>query len=201
MDAADEWLARICDRRVTPEPKFIAPEPSSSLTDDLSSVSPHRVPSTKDEVCRTTLIDSRLSNAAMRTLALSILLSPLALAACDKDDPKRVDAAITIIDAPKPIDAAIDSPPPPPDAPNMNVVTACMHVCDAIAVCLMEPVEPDCYSGCAEDLGDCTAQQVATIDACSTEMCGDIKNEMSPLFDCVIAVPCVNGAMAPVSNK
>ena len=131
----------------------------------------------------------------MRTLALSILL----LAACDNDNNKQIDASVTpidapkIIDAPKPIDAAVDAPP---DAPNMNVVTACMHACDAISVCAMEPLGQECYDECAEDLADCTAQQVATIDACSTEACGDIENKDSPLLTCVINVSCVDMAVA-----
>lgn len=136
----------------------------------------------------------------MRTLALSILL----LAACDKDDPKQVDASVKVIDAPiaidapKPIDAAIDAAP---DAPNMDVVDACMHVCDALFVCVMQPPDPDCYTECQQDLADCTAQQVATIDACSTEMCGDIMNKMSPLLDCVIGVSCVDMAVSPLVPK
>jgi hypothetical protein len=137
----------------------------------------------------------------MRTLALSILL----LAACDKDEPKHADASVKVIDAP-PADAAVDAAPDarpdaPADAPNMDVVTACMHACDAIATCVMQPPDPDCYMGCQEDLADCTAQQVATIDACSTEMCGDIKGKMSPLLDCIIAVSCVDMATSPLSPK
>lgn len=136
----------------------------------------------------------------MRTLALSILL----LAACDKDDPKQVDASVKVIDAPiaidapKPIDAAIDAAP---DAPNMDVVTACMHACDAIAACVMQPPDQECYMECQQDLADCTAQQVATIDACSTEMCGDLKNNMSPLLDCIVAVSCVEMATSPLVPK
>ncbi len=137
----------------------------------------------------------------MRTLALSILL----LAACDKDEPKHADASVTVIDAP-PADAAVDAvpdarPDAPADAPNMDVVTACMHACDAIATCVMQPADPDCYMGCQEDLADCTAQQVATIDACSTEMCGDIINEMSPLIDCIAGVSCVQMAAPGFSRK
>jgi hypothetical protein len=131
----------------------------------------------------------------MRILALSILL----FAACDNDNNKQIDASIKIvdaaklIDAPKPIDAAVDAPP---DAAPMNIVTACMHACDAIGVCLMEPVEQECYQECAADLADCSAADVAAIDACSTQPCGDLKAEMSPLLDCIIAVPCVNMAVA-----
>jgi hypothetical protein len=132
----------------------------------------------------------------MRTLALSILL----LVGCNKDDNnKQIDASMTpidaakIIDAPKPIDAAVDAPP---DAPNMNVVTACMHACDAFSVCAMEPLGQECYDECAEDLADCTAQQVAAVDACSTELCGDIENKDSPLLTCITNVTCVDMAVA-----
>ena len=76
----------------------------------------------------------------------------------------------------------------------MNVVTACMHACDAIGVCVMEPLGQECYDECATDLADCTDAQVAQIDACSTEMCGDIENNMSPLIDCIVAVQCVEMA-------
>lgn len=91
------------------------------------------------------------------------------------------------------VDAAPDAPP---DAPNMNVVTACMHACDALGVCFMEPADPGCYTDCQTDLADCTAQQVAAIDACSTEMCGDIQNNMSPLITCIMNVSCVEMATA-----
>ena len=119
------------------------------------------------------------------------------LAACSNDsDNKKVDAAVVIVDskivdAPKPIDAAVDAPP---DGPKMNIVTACTHACNAIAACFMMPPEPDCQMGCEEDLADCTDPQIATIDACSTEMCGDIQNGMSPLIDCITAVSCVQMA-------
>ena len=129
----------------------------------------------------------------MRLLIVCLIV----LAGCDGDkDNKKPDAGTIdakLVDAPKPIDAAIDAPP---DAPNMNVVTACKHACDAIGVCFMEPADQDCYDECAVDLADCTAQQVATIDACSTEMCGDIENQMSPLIDCITAVSCVEMAIA-----
>jgi hypothetical protein len=131
----------------------------------------------------------------MRTLALSILV----IAACGGDDSnhKQIDASIKIIDAPKPIDAAVDAvPDAPPDATPMNVVTACMHACDAIGVCVMEPFGQECYDECAADLADCTAAQVMAIDACSTEMCGDIENKMSPLLTCIQNVACVEMAVA-----
>lgn len=77
----------------------------------------------------------------------------------------------------------------------MNVVTACMHACDAIAACFGEQPEPECCSDCATDLADCTAQQVAAIDACSTEACGDIEAEDSPLLTCITQVSCVEMAL------
>lgn len=133
----------------------------------------------------------------MRTLALSILL----LASCTKDDNKQSDAGIHVIDAPKlvdaptPIDAAPDAPPDAPPATPMNITTACDHACAALAACFMEPADPECNTECATDLADCTAAQVMTIDACSTEMCGDVANNMSPLVDCIAAVSCIDMAV------
>jgi hypothetical protein len=129
-------------------------------------------------------------------LALSILV----LASCGGDDDNsnnnKIDASIKIIDAPKPIDAAIDAAPDAPPPTPMNILTACMHACDAISVCVMEPFGQECYDECAEDLADCSDAQVATIDACSTELCGDIKAEMSPLITCIMNVACVDMAVA-----
>ena len=127
---------------------------------------------------------------------MRIVLFTLLLVACGKDPETHTDASIHIVDA-KSIDAAPPdaAPDAPPDAPNMNVVTACMHACDAIAACFSMQPQPSCYSECATDLADCSAQQVATIDACSTEQCGDIQNNMSPLIDCVTAVTCVQMAL------
>jgi hypothetical protein len=132
-------------------------------------------------------------------IALSIPVSIL-LAACGNDPSPRTDAGIHVVDAKavdaKPIDAAVDAPPDaPPDAAPMNIVTACMHACDAIATCIGQPPDQDCYDGCQTDLADCSAQQVATIDACSTQPCGDIENNMSPLLDCIVAVSCVEMAV------
>ena len=133
----------------------------------------------------------------MRIALISIVLS-LSLVACHKDPEAKADAAVHIVDA-KLIDAAVDAPPDaPPDATPMNIVTACMHACDALGVCIQMPVPGDCYSGCQDDLADCSAEQVSAIDACSTQDCGDILNGgASPLFDCITAVPCVDMAFAP----
>jgi len=126
----------------------------------------------------------------MRILPLLVLLF-----ACSKDPNSHVDASVQVgdsklIDAPKP---PVDAPPDAsPDATPMNIVTACDHACTALAACFMEPPDPTCNTECAEDLFDCSAQQVAAIDACSTEMCGDIKNNMSPLLDCIMGVTCVD---------
>jgi len=127
----------------------------------------------------------------MRIVLLSVLLF-----ACNKDPESQIDASVHLVDA-KSIDAPPDAPPDAAiDAPNMNVVTACMHACDAIAVCVGGPTgDPGCNMGCQTDLADCDARQVATIDACSTQMCGDIENNMSPLFDCITAVSCVEMAV------
>ncbi|HEY5922070.1 MAG TPA: hypothetical protein VIV11_10390 [Kofleriaceae bacterium] len=119
------------------------------------------------------------------------------LAACG-DPQSKVDASVQVIDspkpvdAPKPIDAAVDAPGP--DASNMQIVATCTKACMALSVCFMEPVEPDCQMGCEEDLADCSVQQVMTIDACTTQACGDIMNNMSPLLNCIIAVPCIDPA-------
>ena len=127
----------------------------------------------------------------MRTALLAILL-----VACSKDSGSRTDASVHVVDA-----KAIDAAPPdaPPDAPNMNVTAACMHACDALATCIGQQADPECYSGCATDLADCSVQQVATIDACSNEQCGDLQNNASPLLDCITAVSCVSGPMAMTS--
>jgi hypothetical protein len=135
---------------------------------------------------------------ALISVVLSVVPSSL-LVACHKDPEPQTDAAIHVVDA-KLIDAAVDAPPDaPPDATPMNVVTACMHACDALGVCIQEPVPQDCYSDCQVDLSDCSTEQVAAIDACSTQDCGDILNGGdSPLFDCITAVPCVDMAFAPM---
>jgi hypothetical protein len=127
---------------------------------------------------------------------MRILAALLLIAACHKDDNKSIDAAVHVfqdapkqIDAPKPIDAPTDSPP---DGASMDIVTACDHACGALFACLMMQPDPGCTMGCQTDLADCTAQQVQTIDACSSQECGDIENNMSPLIDCIAAVPCVD---------
>ena len=113
----------------------------------------------------------------------------MVLVACSNSSTSP-DAQIISIDSPPPVDAAIDAPPDAPPGTPMNIQTACMHACDALGVCVMEPVEPECYAECAEDLADCTAEQVQTIDDCSTEACGpDLEN--SPLIACIVAVSCV----------
>jgi hypothetical protein len=120
---------------------------------------------------------------------MRLTLLVVLLVACGNDPKPHADASITLADA-KPIDAAIDAPP---DAgPSMNITTACMHACDAIATCFGEQPDPDCYSECAVDLADCTDQEVAAIDACSTEECGDEKD--SPIITCITQVSCVDMA-------
>jgi hypothetical protein len=127
---------------------------------------------------------------------MRLMLASLLLVACSKDPQAHSDASIVLVDA-KVIDAAVDAAPDaPPDAPNMNVVTACMHICDALFVCLGQPTDAKCYSECAADLADCSAEQVATVDACSTEECGDIEGKDSPLLTCVVGVSCIDMALA-----
>jgi hypothetical protein len=140
----------------------------------------------------------------MRSALLSILISvvpSVVLVACHKDPEAKADAAIHIVDA-KLIDAAVDAPPDaPPDATPMNIVTACMHACDALGVCIQQPVPQDCYSDCQVDLSDCSTEQVAAVDACSTQDCGDILNGGdSPLINCISAVTCVEMALARPSK-
>ena len=136
----------------------------------------------------------------MRTALLALLLI-----SCSKDPASHPDASIHVVDAPK----AIDAPPPPPDAavdappdaPNMDVVQACTDACNAISACLSGPTnDPDCIMGCETDLADCSTQQVAAIDACKSQMCGDIENNMSPLIDCITAVSCVQMAFTSSSK-
>ena len=123
---------------------------------------------------------------------MRIVLLSIVLAACTKDTPTGTDArVITVIDAPS-VDAAVQ-PDAPPDA---TVLPACMHVCDALATCFGGPGNSQCYAGCTTDLGDCSAEQIATIDACSTQACGDPMNDMSPLIDCLRAVTCIEMAVS-----
>ncbi|HEY5922071.1 MAG TPA: hypothetical protein VIV11_10395 [Kofleriaceae bacterium] len=117
------------------------------------------------------------------------------LVACGEDPKPKVDGGVTVIDsklidAPKPIDAAVDAAP---DATPMNITTACTNVCTALAVCVMEPLDQECVMGCSEDLFDCTAAQIMAVDACRTQACGDL-NEMSPLIQCLEAITCINPA-------
>ncbi len=149
----------------------------------------------QSDVSRTSRDNARASLGikppAMRTLPVLLLL-----AACSKDSKSNLDASIQIIDS-KPPDAPVDAPPDaPPDAPvPMNIVTACDHACTAVGACVMMTPPPSCYSECATDLLDCSAQQIAAIDACSSEMCGDIENQMSPLVDCLDAVTCISAML------
>jgi hypothetical protein len=83
------------------------------------------------------------------------------------------------------VDAMVDAPPPVP----MNITTACMHACDALGVCFMEPAEPQCYTECAEDLGDCTAEQIQAVDDCSTVACGA---EGAGVITCLEVITCIN---------
>ena len=129
----------------------------------------------------------------MRFVPLFVLL-----AACDgggktAPDAKQLDAAVAI-DA-RPIDAPmIDAPmidAPMIDAPvSMDITTACMHACDKLATCSGEPVEAECYSECAADLGDCTAQQVMDVDGCSQLACGNMGDA---IMMCLEAIACVMG--------
>ncbi len=130
----------------------------------------------------------------------SALLSLLLLACGDAPKPNN-DASITLIDAHM-IDAAVDAPPDaPPDATNMNVVVACMHACDAVFACLTEQPAPECYSECAADLADCADQQVAAVDACSSEECGDLKGDNSPLLTYITQVSCVDYAVPEAARS
>ena len=125
----------------------------------------------------------------MRTVICVLLV----LSACGDPESARVDAAIVIIDS-KPVDAAVPDSPPPDAAVDPAIAAACMNACDALAMCFGGPSgDPDCNMGCAEDLVDCTSQQLADIDACLTEECGDDPKdpENSPLIQCIMAVPCV----------
>jgi hypothetical protein len=126
----------------------------------------------------------------------SALLSLLLLACGDAPKP-NTDASITLIDAHM-IDATVDAPP---DATNMNVVVACMHACDAVFACSGEQPAPECYSECATDLADCTDQQVAAVDACSSEECGDLKSDDSPLLTCITQVSCVDYAVPEAARS
>ncbi len=129
----------------------------------------------------------------MRTLLATLILC----AACGDDgsslpvDARAVDAAI---DA-RIIDAPIDAPPDAyiPDAPPGAITTACTNACAKISACVMEPVDATCVAECSADLADCSATQVAEVDACTTQDCGDLADETtSPLLACLTAIACID---------
>lgn len=132
-----------------------------------------------------------------RSLVLVPVLLVLA-AACDGDgsslptdsgQPPMIDARI--VDA-RPVDAPMIDAPQVIDAPAGSIANACMHACAALGVCFMEPTDPDCVSGCSADLADCSPQQVQQVDACSTQACGDIQNNNSPIITCLSAISCID---------
>lgn len=131
----------------------------------------------------------------MRLLLLTILL-----AACTESSstPDAQGSDGNTVDSTPPTDAKVDATvdamidamvDAPPDATPMNITTACMHACDALSVCFMEPAEPSCYTECAEDLVDCSAAQVQAVDDCSTQPCGD---EGSGVISCLELITCIN---------
>jgi hypothetical protein len=127
----------------------------------------------------------------MRTLLATLILC----AACGDDgsslpvDARAVDAAIDarIVDAPIVLpDAYI------PDAPPGAITTACTNACAKIATCAMEPDVGGCVGECSADLADCSAAEVAAVDACTTQACGDIEGKNSPFLQCITAIACVD---------
>ncbi len=127
------------------------------------------------------------------------LLTMLLVGACDgggrtaPDAATAKDAAVVQIDAPMVdaapdapmIDAMVDAAPLP-----MNVVDACMHACDKISTCEGQAPDTTCYGECGADLGDCTAQQVMDVEACSQLTC---PTDSEPIVLCLMAITCVMG--------
>jgi hypothetical protein len=132
---------------------------------------------------------------------LTLTCSLFMVAACGDDggrSPATTDAAtdaIVIVDALP--DAPLDAPPdaPPVDAPPTipaEVTAACTQACNALGVCFgnTDPGKLDeCVGECSLDLLDCSSPQVAAVQACSTEECGD--EEGGPIIDCLMAIACV----------
>lgn len=124
------------------------------------------------------------------------LLTMLLLGACDgggktaADAKLLIDSPAVVIDAPMidavPIDAPMIDAMADAAPPSMEIMTACMHACDAIATCANEPPDTTCYSECGADLGDCTMQQVMDVDTCSQGAC-------NALVTCLMAVTCIEG--------
>lgn len=126
------------------------------------------------------------------------LVTMLVLGACNGggktalDAAPMKDAAVVLIDAAM-IDAAPDTPmldamldagPVP-----MNIADACMHACDKIAMCANQQPDTTCAGECAADLGDCSAQQVMDVEACSQLACTDAE----AIVTCLEAIACVMG--------
>jgi len=110
-----------------------------------------------------------------------------------------IDAPVSTIDAPTVvIDAATVDDASTVDASTVDaapvdpaITSACAAACTKLFACFMEPVDPDCNVACAEDLGDCTAQQVQDVAACAALECGD-PVETGPVFSCLTAITCIS---------
>ena len=134
----------------------------------------------------------------MRTLLPVLLL--LGCACSDDSHPAADSGAIDAdddIDAPEAdarptIDARADARVVPDAPPDIDAgpagVAACADVCTALVAC---PPAGDagvisydgCLAGCVHGIADCSASDIALIDACKDQPCGSIVS-------CVHAVPC-----------
>jgi hypothetical protein len=110
----------------------------------------------------------------------SWLLTIAVLGACGSEGDKKILL----------IDASIGAFP---DAwvPSMEIVEACTGVCERYRDCYGLPDVAGCAGGCAQDLADCTTEQVGELAACREADCGDAQT--SPLDQCVFGVECVQG--------
>jgi hypothetical protein len=110
-----------------------------------------------------------LSYVTVMTISTRWILALALLGGCGDDDggaPVMVDAKVA--DA-----GAADAPPDAPPG-SVDIATACMDVCNALGVCLGKSPGADCETECADDLSDCTPQEVMDVDACAQEDCGDM---------------------------
>jgi hypothetical protein len=115
----------------------------------------------------------------MRTIGLALIL----LAACEEHGTRGPDAAVD--DAGNLLIDAAPLPPPP------GIAQACAAACDKIALCEMQMPTPECNTGCAADLADCTPQQVMDVQNCAAMSCGTGPPENSPFIMCIEAIACI----------
>jgi hypothetical protein len=82
-----------------------------------------------------------------------------------------------------------------PDAGDVTPDMLCLDVCDAIGACVGMVPPPSCAVKCAADLADCSASQLAAIDACRSGSCEPGPSGLPMLVECIAAVGCVSAGM------